>query len=77
MVGPSARGSLNGIPSSMTSAPASANARTNLCVASSEGSPAVMYAMMPNSPEARSSAKRWEMRVGLAGGAFIFRFWET
>src|SRR6266404_315695 len=63
MVGPSASGSLNGTPSSITSAPASARARTNLCVASSDGSPAVMYATMPSSPAARSSAKRFEIRV--------------
>src|SRR5580692_756104 len=51
------------MPSSITSAPASAKARTNLCVASSDGSPAVMKATMPSSPAARSSAKRFEMRV--------------
>src|SRR6516162_3039789 len=66
MVGPSARGSLKGTPSSMMSAPASARARANLCVASSEGSPAVMYATMPSSPSSRSSAKRLEIRVELA-----------
>src|SRR6267378_7609490 len=63
IVGPSASGSLNGTPSSITSAPASARARTNLCVASSDGSPAVMYATMPSSPAVRSSAKRFEIRV--------------
>src|SRR6266403_2455128 len=63
IVGPSASGSLNGTPSSITSAPASARARTNLCVASSDGSPAVMYATMPSSPAVRSSEKRFEIRV--------------
>ena len=42
MVGPSAIGSENGTPSSMTSAPASASACITGTVASSEGSPAVM-----------------------------------
>src|SRR5713226_9214878 len=55
-------GSLKGTPSSMTSAPASASARTNVCVASSDGSPAVMYATMPSSPRDCSSAKRRAMR---------------
>src|SRR5580704_9156013 len=49
----------------MTSAPASASASTNFNVASREGSPAVMYATMPSSPDARSSANRLEMRVEL------------
>src|SRR5258708_36556952 len=71
MVGPSARGSLKGMPSSMTSAPASASARTNFRVASKEGSPAVIYATMPSSPEARSSAKRLEIRVKLGEAAAI------
>src|SRR5580704_7646797 len=42
MTGPSATGSLNGTPSSIMSAPASAAASTILALASSEGSPAVM-----------------------------------
>src|SRR5271154_286806 len=73
MVGPSANGSLNGTPSSITSAPASANAKTYCSVASSEGSPAVMYATMPSSPLSRSCAKRREMRVELAG-VFVMQF---
>src|SRR5580693_5434886 len=74
MVGPSASGSLNGTPSSMTSAPASASARTNFSVASNDGSPAVMYATMPSSPDSRSSAKRLELRVELeAATVIIFR----
>src|SRR5260370_17663009 len=56
-----------GTPSSITSAPASASARTYFSVASSDGSPAVIYATMPSSPETRSSAKRLEMRVELDG----------
>src|SRR6267378_1249768 len=50
IVGPSASGSLKGTPSSMTSAPASASARTYFNEASREGSPATMYATMPSSP---------------------------
>src|SRR5579863_8367316 len=53
------------MPSSMTSAPTSARARTNFSVASREGSPAVMYATMPSSPDSRSAAKRLEIRVEL------------
>src|ERR1700677_741909 len=49
MTGPSATGSLKGTPISMMSAPASAAAATILALASSEGSPAVMYAMSPSS----------------------------
>src|SRR5690242_7976291 len=58
MVGPSARGSLKGTPSSITSAPASASAITNFSVASSEGSPAVMYATIPSSPASRKTRNR-------------------
>ena len=42
MVGPSAIGSENGTPSSITSAPASTSACMTGTVASSDGSPAVM-----------------------------------
>src|SRR5579863_598404 len=55
MVGPSATGSLNGTPSSTTSAPASAAASTIFSLAASEGSPAVMYATRPSSPLRESS----------------------
>ena len=53
--GPSATGSLNGTPSSITSAPASAAASTIFSLASSDGSPAVMYATRPSSPVLESS----------------------
>src|SRR5271168_3336761 len=53
------------MPSSMTSVPASARARTNFSVAASEGSPAVMYATIPSSPDSRSAANRLEIRVEL------------
>src|SRR5271170_3407315 len=62
MVGPSATGSLNGTPSSITSAPASAAASTIFPVASSDGSPAVIYATSPSSPASASSRKRRPMR---------------
>lgn len=74
MVGPSASGSLKGMPSSMTSAPDSARARTNFSVASREGSPAVMKATTPISPEARSSWKRREMREAIAEVGFILQW---
>src|SRR5271156_5926612 len=62
MVGPSATGSLNGTPSSITSAPASAAASAIFSVASSDGSPAVMYATRPSWPASASSRKRRPMR---------------
>src|SRR6266403_2257446 len=71
IVGPSASGSLKGTPSSMTSAPASAIAKTNFSVAANEGSPAVIYATIPISPESRSSAKRRVMRVVRCTSALI------
>ena len=40
-------------------------------MASSDGSPAVMYATMPSSPAARSSAKRCEMRCRRVAGAMV------
>src|SRR5579863_2567927 len=58
MVGPSATGSLNGTPSSITSAPASAAAKTIFSLAASEGSPAVIYATRPISPASASVPKR-------------------
>ena len=39
--------------------------------ASSDGSPAVRNATIPSSPDARSSAKRREIRVELCGAAVI------
>src|SRR5579859_2097076 len=63
IVGPSATGSLNGTPSSITSAPASAAASTIFSVAASDGSPAVIYATNPISPERASCSKRLPMRV--------------
>src|SRR6266481_837995 len=70
MVGPSATGSLNGTPSSIISAPASAAARTIFSLASSEGSPAVMKATIPSSPDSESSRKR---RGILVSGRFAGR----
>src|SRR4051812_7359048 len=74
MAGPSASGSLDGTPKSMTAAPASASASTNFSVAASDGSPAVMNATRPISLCWRSSAKRRAMRVveGAAGVAEVF-----
>src|SRR5437762_4114624 len=48
----------------MTSAPASAIAATNFSVAAKEGSPAVMYATIPISPDSRNCAKRQAIRDG-------------
>src|ERR1700686_4902546 len=77
MVGPSASGSLNGTPSSMTSVPASSSASTNSSVASSEGSPAVMYATIPISPTARSVAKHFSIRLGCAAEMLIIYYRES
>src|SRR5580704_16717918 len=62
ITGPSATGSLNGTPSSITSAPASAAASTIFSVAASDGSPAVMYATRPISPASESARNRCAMR---------------
>src|SRR5271170_1364385 len=72
IVGPSATGSLNGTPSSITSAPASAAASTIFSDASSDGSPAVMYATRPSSPASESARKRRPIRPSaLAPGVCV------
>src|SRR5690606_29194526 len=62
MTGPSAIGSENGTPSSITSAPAATSACMTGTVASSEGSPAVMNGTSALRPVARSFAKRFSIR---------------
>src|SRR6185437_9831016 len=59
MTGPSAIGSENGSPSSITSAPACSSAWISSTVRSSSGYPAVMYGTSARLPAARSSANRW------------------
>ena len=60
--GPSAIGSENGTPSSITSAPAEVSARISGTVAASEGSPAVMYGISAARPAPRSLSKVASMR---------------
>src|SRR5262245_23729274 len=62
MIGPSAIGSENGRPSSMTSAPASSRPRMRSTARSASGCPAVMYGISARRPAARSSTKRSAMR---------------
>lgn len=62
MVGPSAIGSENGTPSSITSAPARTSACITGTVASNDGSPAVMKGISALRPLARSSAKQESIR---------------
>src|ERR1700674_1351603 len=62
ITGPSAIGSENGTPSSITSAPAEVSARISGTVAASEGSPAVMYGISAARPAARSLSKVASMR---------------
>src|SRR6266404_869616 len=62
MTGPSAIGSENGTPSSITSAPAAVSARISGTVAASVGSPAVMYGISATRPAARSLSKVASMR---------------
>src|SRR5688572_32922568 len=69
MTGPSAIGSENGTPSSMTSAPAAASACITGTVASSDGSPAVTNGTRALRPWALSEAKRELMRFI---GIFLF-----
>src|SRR5690349_5114315 len=58
MTGPSAIGSENGTPSSITSAPASTSPAISVRVASIDGWPAVIYGTSARRPDARSCAKR-------------------
>src|SRR6059058_1754781 len=57
MTGPSAIGSENGTPSSITSAPAAASACMMGTVSSGAGSPAAIYGISAARPAARSRAK--------------------
>src|SRR5215212_6643029 len=57
MTGPSATGSLNGTPSSITVAPASANSTRRRPVVSRSGSPAVMKGIRPRLPSRLRPAK--------------------
>src|SRR5690606_26143711 len=63
MVGPSAMGSENGTPSSITSAPAATSACITGTVASSDGSPAVTKGINALRPRAASWANRDWMRL--------------
>src|SRR5262245_42939645 len=58
MIGPSAMGSENGKPSSMTSAPAASRPRSSSIVRSVSGNPAVMYGTSARRPTDLSSARR-------------------
>ncbi len=60
--GPSAMGSVNGMPSSITSAPAPGSSSRIAREVSRSGSPAVMKGTKAARPCAFSSAKRWAMR---------------
>src|SRR5690349_22620314 len=62
MIGPSASGSENGTPISMTSAPAPSSPVSNSIVACGDGWPAVMYGTSARRPDARNCAKRSETR---------------
>src|SRR6478672_13916814 len=62
MIGPSAIGSENGNPISITSAPAVSSAPISSIVRSASGCPAVIYGTSARRPAARSSANRWSMR---------------
>src|SRR5437867_8147742 len=58
MIGPSAIGSENGTPTSMTSAPAFSSAARSSSVAARDGCPAVTYGTSARRPSRRSSANR-------------------
>src|SRR5881227_4397679 len=62
MIGPSAIGSENGTPTSMTSAPARSSPDNKSRVASGDGWPAVTYGTSARRPDARSRAKCSAMR---------------
>ena len=61
--GPSAIGSVNGMPSSITSAPAAGSALTIASEVSASGSPAVTNVTSAARPSAFSAAKRLSIRV--------------
>src|SRR3954453_16204455 len=63
IAGPSAIGSVNGIPSSLTSAPAAGTARTRASDVSGSGSPAVRNVTSAARPSVFNSAKRRSIRV--------------
>src|SRR6476661_8986329 len=65
IAGPSAMGSVNGMPSSITSAPAAGSARTRAREVSGSGSPAVRNVTSAARPAAFRSAKRRSMRVAM------------
>jgi hypothetical protein len=75
IMGPSARGSLKGTPSSMQSAPAWASAGTSSRVASMSGKPAVRKRISPVPPSASirlnfSASLSWVTSFNLHGGSF-------
>src|SRR5262245_37746347 len=67
IAGPSAIGSLNGMPSSMTSAPACGSALRIASEVSASGSPAVRNVTSAARPCCFNSAKRASMRVVMTG----------
>src|SRR5215475_12581736 len=67
IAGPSAIGSVNGMPSSITSAPAFGSALMSASDVSLSGSPAVRKVTSAARPCAFSSAKRVSIRVVMAG----------
>src|SRR3954468_18074421 len=70
MTGPSAIGSENGTPTSMTSAPASSRPLRRSTVPATDGSPAVMYGTNARRPALRSAANRSSIaRVFVLDGA--------
>src|SRR6201997_4502576 len=70
IAGPSAIGSVNGMPSSTTSAPAAGTARSSASEVSGSGSPAVRNVTSAARPCDLSSAKRRSMRGLMRRAAF-------
>ncbi len=68
MVSPSARGSLNGNPSSIQSAPASTRAGTSFKVESRSGDPAVRNRISPVLP---SLSICWNFRASLSWSTLV------
>ena len=67
IAGPSAIGSVNGMPSSITSAPAAGSALTIAGALAASGSPAIRKVTSAARPSALSAAKRLSMRVVMRG----------
>ena len=71
IAGPSAIGSVNGMPSSITSAPAFGSSLRIASDVFGSGSPAIVKVTSAARPSRASSAKRWSMRPVMSLSEFF------